>query len=238
MFNSLTLGANVLRGVLEQALLEAKRMGLKAANVRIGVLRLYCPLDPADPNIVFPIDYEGQQKLHKLSQGLYNRDVFIAAGSSLGIQPTKIIDGKERLGNTPIYYFPDATVFNGAATATAVSEAQALEALYNAQLSTKSDEAIRLNDFPTDIYRTVGTTQGGSNTVPEVNGEQYKDLGRPMKFVGGDDSEVTIRLASTVSDLQNIAGTADHNNWAVMSFIGAVIRNGAKKSTIGMKGGR
>lgn len=209
---------------------QAGEQGNTKRNVRPHILRLYARLNNTQNSITFDIDKKTNGDIHILSNGLDEKDAFIADSLALGIHPTIISGGVELFANTPPIFYPDPRVFPTA------NEARDLEILYNASLQLESNQDIRLQDVDTWQFRTVPQTQFNAvaSTPPSIvqSGNEFKSLETAIAFAGGDKNSITIRWQG--GSYAAIAGNGTaNNNYAVIFLSGLIIKNGAQKATRG-----
>lgn len=213
---------------------EARSKGLSKRNVRPHTMRLYAKFSASENTLLFNLDKKINSNIHQLSNGLDERDAFIADSMGLGIHPSKFMNGNEYLANCHPVFYPEPTIFNGPANPDA-TEAQSLEMLYNALMQIESNQDIRLQDYDTAVFRTVPETQEGAGGTPLF---QYdydricKSLETSIAFAGGDTNLIQIKMRG--GDYGAIEGIANaRTNYAIIFLDGLVIKNGAQKATRG-----
>lgn len=214
------------------AVLAGKDPSLNTGLVRFNVLRLYAKFEENDPILSFQIDKDDAIKVHPRAIGLLDRDKIRVRLASLGIQSVLVrtVNDKEKrlYSNSPILHHADANYFDGPVPAGSyVSEAEALEMLYNAKMSIVTDETNRQDELDTSIFKFAGTTQHSSTTVNEYAEGHIQDLGRDITFVGGDMTEIQIKLEN--GDFAPAVGSGERENYAVLQFYSVVTKNAAKK---------
>lgn len=223
----------VARRGIGAAIRHARKNGQTQRNARPHTIRLYAKLVNNRSTIKFEVDDALAKRVNPMANGLLERDAFISTFAALGIHKSIVSGGTEYYGNTPMYFYPDANNFNGAAASGGVaSEAQCLELLYNGLLMIKTNQDVRLEDYETCLFRHVTETQQSAATVPSFDENVFRDLGRKIAFAGGDSSTITIDYSDR-GDHSAIAGDpATGNNYACLLLYGTIIKSGAQKRTV------
>jgi len=134
-------------------------------------------------------------------------------------------------GNVQDLTFPDAQIFNDPATATAVSEADALNSIYSGTMSLKANTIEILNTMQLRRFKVIPQTQGSATTVTQNTPDGgWVDILQPAIFSGRDTNILEFQPSSG-SDLQLIGGATGTQNVLVFHFKVMVVRNGAQPTT-------
>lgn len=215
---------NLRKATLESARQAATNIGLAASAARIASLILLAKLVPNKDNYSFSVSWADQERIApNFALGLRDKDAFLMSRFSLGILSVPIVDGVEVFSAAAPIYWPDPNVFNAAGAGAAnLSEAQALESLYNGfiQLTTNTD--VRLEDFHLGDLRTVKTTQDSDVTSNEQDGCQYLEIGNLMGFHGFEKNKWDLRIDSPDKTL--LGGPDARNNYIVLKADGAIVK--------------
>lgn len=176
----------------------------------------------------------GERKnMRPLETALGKNDSFLMTHMALGIYketPPDTPQNYEYGGNAQPLYFPDANVFTAAATTTAVSEADALEALYKGEITAKADQDEVLLSLQTYRFRKVPYFQTSATTKASYVGQQFQKMYIPILFDGDKTNTFDFSPAES-ADLVQIAGTSGTN---VLQPIlrGYIVRDWAQSATI------
>ncbi len=133
-------------------------------------------------------------------------------------------------GNSQDVTYPDPFIFNDPATATAVSEAAALNAIYSGAISLKANTYEILNSEQLRRFKIVPQTQASATTLPETTEEMFVPIIQPAIFSGRDTNILEFTPAPG-ADLQLIGGATDTQNILVFHYKVLVVRNGAQPAT-------
>jgi hypothetical protein len=172
---------------------------------------------------------------------LIDNDAFILMSMGIGMfKANNVPTGNfDRGGNTYPLFFPDQNVFAQPATAVNVSEAEALEAVYNGFLKVNQDVNEVLFRLNTERFRITPETQ--TNTVgplpitkPNYMGEQYVNIPVPTLFEGKSDNTFRLELAPKADTtlLNGDPETTSTQNFLVILHRGIVIRQYSEPTTI------
>jgi hypothetical protein len=93
---------------------------------------------------------------------------------------------KATSGNSPDYTYPDKTVFSVVATATNVSESQALNSVWAGKMNMKANTVEVLNQMQLRRFYIVPETQESANTMSQLNEDGYVDFVQPYILSGND----------------------------------------------------
>lgn len=223
------------RFFLEEGRNIAEKLGLKPQDVRPHQLQVHAKLGATSNSYNFNI--ARRIGAHVLDFLLDENDFYVAYGLALGIRTVPIISSIERPGNTQPIYFPDPNVFSVAAAAGTVSEAAALEMLYNAQLRIETNQDIRMKEYITTRFRTCPETQTVTSAPTSQNSYTdipYKDTYTGLGFEGGQNNTIELKFLNDAGEFSKIEGVAGTRvNYAVLQMEGILIVGGAKKATAG-----
>lgn len=208
----------------------------KHANIQPSQIRLEKVVAAGDVNKTFTLSAESAMTRRTTERYLSTNDVFVCTHMSVAIYKELTLTGTaQRAGNAPLYYYPDKTVFSTDATLVNVSEADALEAIYNGTISLKSNsyevidsqDVLRYRSAP--ITQVTATTQASSGSF---HGEQRVPFHAPILFGGNKRNEITLKQAEGADTVQ-IGGDADAGkNVYVILMYGFVVRNAAESLTL------
>lgn len=133
-------------------------------------------------------------------------------------------------GNAQDITYPDPFVFNDPATATAVSEANSLNAIYSGTMSLKANTIEILNTEQLRRFKIIPQTQASATTLPQTEENMFVPILQPAIFSGRDTNIMEFQPASG-SDLQLIGGATGTANILVFHYKVLVVRNGAQPTT-------
>lgn len=133
-------------------------------------------------------------------------------------------------GNSQDITYPDLFVFDQAATATALSESDCLNAIWSGSMSIKANTIEILNTEQLRRFKIVPFTQGTATTLPQSSEKMFVPIIQPAIFSGRDTNILEFTPAPG-SDLQQIGGAAGTQNILVFHYKVLVVRNGAQPAT-------
>jgi hypothetical protein len=133
-------------------------------------------------------------------------------------------------GNSQDVTYPDPFIFNDPATATAVSEASSLNAIYSGTMSLKANTIEILNTEQLRRFKIIPQTQASATTLPQTEEGMFVPILQPAIFSGRDTNIMEFQPASG-SDLQLIGGATGTKNVLVFHYKVLVVRNGAQPTT-------
>lgn len=173
----------------------------------------------------------------ELETFLSDNDAFVMTHHAIGlykeVEPNPDAVSSSALGGNsfPLYY-PDLVNFPTPATATNVSEAAALEAIYKGFTTAKADQdevILRLDHYKT---RSVPDTQYvAGTTLPSHRGLQFQPLYLPVIFDGNKENNFTFDLAPQADTVQ-IAGATGTRNVVQILHFGYLVRDYTESATI------
>lgn len=180
----------------------------------------------------FKVRSSGNERAFEKTFQLSDSDLFIATSMAVGIyKEPKLTGSYQRAGNSKIFHYPEPAVFSKAATSALVSEAEALEAIFNGYIGIKASTEEIVNKLDLQRYRVVPDTQKSSSTMPSYRGEQFVDFLMPIVFEGGNDNTISFTHCPG-ADISFAGGdTTTGTNILLFDLRGVIIRNGAKKIT-------
>lgn len=213
---------------------RAKQFGFKPSDVRPFALRLYAELSANHSNLKFQTNTVNQKLAMEIL--LEKSDAFWASEIGLAIHKVKIdANGNEFPANSHLIHYDDPNFFPGPAIAPGIAtEQESLAMLYNALLSIKTDQDVRLENYDTRQLRTVPETQYNPNapiTMWQHDGSEMKDISTNLGFWGNKRNEITVDFKD--GDYSAIEGVdADHKNYGVIILKGFLLVRGAEALTL------
>ncbi len=207
------------------AVSAANSLGLDISKARPDELCLVAPFSASEGSYIIKLNDAIQKDILPFAKGLLDRDAFVAVGMSLGIIPVEIVSGNAVY--MPPKFWPDKNIFNEATSG--LIEHKALEGLYWGDHTITTNEGKRITNRLNMTFRTVQDTQQSATTDNVQNGMEIKELGAPIRFGGGDENEIQIRVRAT--DKTNIAGNANRLNYLFIGLYGAIIKGASTKLT-------
>lgn len=134
-------------------------------------------------------------------------------------------------GNSQDITYPDLSVFNLASTATALSESDALNAIWAGTISIKANTIEILNTEQLRRFKIIPQTQGSATTLPQTEENMFVPIIQPAIFSGRDTNILEFSPAAG-ADMQQIAGDTEKDlNILVFHYKVLVVRNGAQPAT-------
>jgi len=211
------------------AMSQAKAMGMNAAEARPHSLILAAKLSATKEQYNISLEHSIQRDILPWTEGLEDRDAYVAVAMGLGLAKVPVISDVEYPGAAQFAFWADPTLFPTAATATtALTEAQALQSIYWGRHSIKTNQGVRIDADPNFWFQTIQETQQAAATANMLTGLELKEIGAAVRFAGGDKNNVLIEFEC--QDKTDIAGPAAHNNYLVVFFEGAIIKGGTSKA--------
>lgn len=215
----------IQRRALAVARKTAMRGGFPREDLRLSQLILIQPTAANKPVLTF----DPTLRTRSTEDGevrVVQNDTFFAYGVALGVR--KVVDGKT-FGNVPSIFYPESTVFSGAAIAPSqADEKDAIEALYNASLNIQTDQDSRVENFHTSILRSSTETQNADH--PSHTHIPFQSLENIFEING--DKTNSIRLDMGATDISAIEGAATETNYVVLHVLGYKLINGSKAITV------
>lgn len=219
--------ANVTqRNALAKVRAWAKSKGLDPKTVRPQILKLYAPLTTTSDILRFNTDSNMSSGV--ATENLLKKDsVFFCNLIGLGLHKVQEVTGVKYPHNTQILHYPDKTIFADAAVAPSVfAEWGCVEAVYNGLLTMKTAQDIRLEDHPTNIFRSAPFTQSGAAAQPSTD-LVLVDLNVSFLMSGQKNNQFSLSLGAG-SDRSSIEGGAESNNYAVLLLSGFEVVDAAR----------
>ena len=197
--------------------------GLSRRKARPDELILIVPLSTTESEYEIVLDDSEYRNIPN-AKGLKDRDGFVATGAAIGVLPVPIVNGNEQFTAANPVYYNDPEIFDTPAAdpATELSEAQAINAIHHGRMDVRTNEALRIDNFPLRRFRTVQEPGGSAGDINQETGDEVKSLGAVVSFKGGDDNAIVIRFFCRDKALIN--GDADRNNYLYVRLIGASVK--------------
>lgn len=197
------------------------------ANIQPSNIRLEKVLANSDVSTVFELGKRANMR--PLETQLQDNDIFICTHMAIGLykEDNALTGNFQRGGNASIYYYPDTIVFNTAATAVNVSEAAALEAIYNGNFGIKADTYEVVYACDTQRFRKVPRTQPATGGQASYTGEQYEAFALPVMFEGKKMNSIDFKCAKSADTVQ-AGGAANTTNVLVFILQGFLVRNASE----------
>lgn len=218
------------RKSLEQIRSTFKAKGIPESAIRPQILKLYAPLTSTSNTLVFSTDINQPPVVSNqvtVENRLKRDSLMFVNLFGLAVHKVAVFSTVKYPSNSPLIFYPDKNAFAAAASAPGVvAEWACLEALYNSLLTFKTNTNVRLEDYPTNIFRSVPTTQNGAAAQPGQD-LALVDLNTSFYMSGQVDNKFTITLPAD-ADRNGIAGTAAGVNYAVLLLAGFEVMEGAK----------
>lgn len=208
------------------------------ANIQPGQIRLEKVLNNNDSQFRRTLGTDNNAGgLRPTEITLSQNDNFVCTHFAIGLQKVPVLTASnQRGGNAQILHYPDKNLFTQVATVANVSEADALESIYQGVLGMKSDTYEVINEQDTLRYRVVPETQyqpvGATlPTDPSYRDEQYIPFWAPIIFEGKKTNLVTIDFAEQADRLQLGGDIVTGTNVMVVLLSGFTIRNASEAVT-------
>ncbi len=218
------------RRMLESHRTWAKKFGIDPADIRPQTLLLYAKLAANKETYYLQVTENGSVPVVGMERRLKESSLFFANQFALGLLKAPILSSVEYAAGAPIVFYPDKTIFSAAGSASALSEAQALEIVYHSTLTMKTDQGVRLDGLSCEVFRYAPTTQSGAAAQPS-QGIQLVDLATSFFIWGNRKNEFQLQMPSTGVERTNIAGAATANNYLVLAIGGFEVVNAANGQT-------
>lgn len=213
------------RRQLERHRAWAKSKGIKPDRIRPQLLKLYAKLTTTSDTYTFNTQFD-QPKILATDNRLKRDSLMFVNLVGLALHKVPIFSSVEYPFNNPLVFYPDKNVFADAAAAPGVvPEWQCLEAIYNGQVSFKTNSTVRLEDYPTNIFRRVPQTQNGAAAHPS-QGLEMVDINTSFYMSGQTDNKFTLQIGN--GDRNGITGGAESANYVCLLLGGFEIVEGAK----------
>ncbi len=221
----------IQRKQLERHQAWASTRGIPKGNVRPMTLKLYAELTPNSTQLKFTTDIQ-KEALVKTEVRLRRDSLMFVNLFGLALHKVWMTGPtlKKLPHNTPLYFYPDKTVFPAAAV-TDFEEWGCLESVYNGLLTMKTNQSIRLEEHPCNVFRQAPDTQYSAGPDTHASGGlQLVDLNTSLYLFGHRDNQFTIELGDD-SVRDTIEGNIGKNkNYAVLILQGFEVVDGAKAS--------
>lgn len=223
----MSLFALTQRGQLAKHRAWAKSKSIGMEKLRPQILKLYAPLVANSSTLVFNTSIDRSSGIK--TENLLKRDsVMFVNLFGLALHKVPIFSSKLYPHNSQLNFYPDKNIFADAAVAPGVvPENQCLEALYNGLLSFKTSQSVRLEDHPTNVFRSVPDTQNGAAAYPSHGALNMIDLNVSFALSGQQNNQFTIDIGAD-ADRGAIAGGAESANFAVLMLAGFEVVEAAR----------
>lgn len=198
----------------------------KNAQLQETTLRFEHVLTPNTVSKKFNFTGDGQNKRpNEIFLGL--NDVIVVYALRIGIQKIKDTSLDGNSGNSPVYTYPDKFVFSDPAAGTSVSEADALMAIWNGQMSLKTNSIELQNIMELSQFYRANQTQESATTQAQLNDCGFVDINMPP-IISGRDTTILDFVPAQGADLALIGGAAETQNILVVQYKAIVARNAAQ----------
>ena len=161
---------------------------------------------------------------------LGRNDLFIMYAMMVGLQKVDTSKDNPSSGNYQTYPYPDKFVFDVAATATNVSESDALFSIFNGSIGMKANSYELINETRLQRFLYIPETQASATTMSQVNDQAWLYFEQPA-ILSGRDTNLLSFLQAEGADTVQIGGDVDEENILVFHMLGLVVRNGAQAAT-------
>ena len=198
------------------------------AQIQEGQVRLEKVLKANDVAQRFNLNGDGSTK-RPLESFIGLNDLVIPYAMKIAVNKVKDVAVGNN-GNSDDLTYTDITVFPTAATGTAVSEADALKAIWAGNFSIKANTVEIQNTYQNRRFYISPQTQASATTTQELNSEGFQPLWQTSIF-SGQDTNILDFSPAPGADLQQIGGTAPSQNILVIHFLTFTARNGAQAAT-------
>jgi len=201
------------------------------AQIQPSDVRVESVLTASKVSHTFNLNGNGSTK-RPLEQYISNNDLFIMYALKVGVQKVSTLPTLAAIsgGNYPVYTYPDKYVFDDAGTVNNVSEANALEAVFNGSMGMKANTYELINQVKLNRFRNVPETQASLTTQAETHIENFVIFEQPA-ILSGRDTNLLDFIAAQGADTALIGGKADTENVLVFQALGLTVRDGALAAT-------
>lgn len=215
------------RKMLERHRAWAKSKGISADRIRPQVLKLYAKLTTASDTLVFNTQYD-QPSILPTENRLKRDSIMFVNLVGVALHKVPVFAGAKYPHNSPLVFYPDKNIFADAAAAPGVvAEHQCLEAVYNGVLTFKTNTTVRLEDYPTNVFRSVPLTQNGAASHPSA-GLDLVDINTSFYMYGNTDNKFTLNIGA--GDRNGITGGAESENYVCLVLAGFEVVEAAKSN--------
>ncbi|MEM1215498.1 MAG: hypothetical protein AAGJ82_07430 [Bacteroidota bacterium] len=208
----------------------ARSLGLRGENARPHLLILTAPLLSDTDSYNLSLEHSDQSKVLPWAEGLRDRNGFVGVAHALGIAKVPVRGGIEYPSAAQIAFHNDQALFPTAAT-NVLAEWEQLGSLYMGRHSLVTNDKVRIDKNPNYGLLTRNTTQHSATTVNEQIGDQFKEIGAPVRFAGGDTNSIDFYVPCKDKSLigGTVTGGNGHKNYLVYFLAGAIIKGGTTK---------
>ena len=213
--------------MLERHRAWGKSKGIDPSQIRPQTLKLYAKLNASQDTYTFNTQYD-QPSILATENRLKRDSLMFVNLMGLALHKVPIFSSVLYPQNSQLLFYPDKNVFADAAVLPGVvPENQCLEAVYNGLLSFKTNQDVRLEDYPANVFRDVPQTQNGAAAYPS-QGLALVDLNTSFYMYGNTDNKFTLNIGS--GDRNGITGGAESANYVCLLLAGFEVVNGAKSA--------
>lgn len=215
------------RKMLERHRAWAKSKGIAPERIRPQTLKLYAQLTASSDTLTFNTQYD-QPSILATENRLKRDSVMFVNLIGIALHKVPVFSNVRYPQNSPLVFYPDKNIFADAAVLPGVvTENNCLEAVYNGLLSFKTNTTVRLEDYPTNIFRDVPLTQNGAAAHPS-QGLPLVDINTSFYMYGNTDNKFTLNIGS--GDRNGITGGAESNNFVCLLLSGFEVVEAAKSN--------
>jgi hypothetical protein len=209
-----------------------------SANIQPSFIRLEKVLTANSVAETFTLKRgaKNQNGQRPLENFLSESDVFVATNLGVFIQAVPVDGSGNPLGNNgnqANYPYPDVTAFPAAATATAVAQADCLEAIFNGTLGIKANSYEVVDNMSLLNFRVPPETQKSATTQASLGtliGAGMPELFVVPVFEGQKKNEIRFEPAGGADFTQ--IGEGFFEVVMALHFDGFVVRNAAEAATM------
>ncbi len=215
------------RKMLERHRAWGKTKGISPDRIRPQILKLYAPLSATSDTLTFNTQID-QPGILSTENRLKRDSIMFVNLLGLGLHKVPIFASKLYPRNSQLVFYPDKNLFADAAVAPGVvPENACLEAVYNGTLTFKTNTTVRLEDYPTNVFRTVPQTQNGAAAYPS-QGLELVDINTSFYLYGNTDNKFTLNIGD--GDRGAITGGAESANYVCLILAGFEVVEAAKSN--------
>lgn len=215
------------RKMLERHRAWAKSKGIPAEKIRPQILKLYAKLTTTSDQLVFNTQYD-QPSVLPVENRLKRDSIMFVNLLGVSLHKVPVFAGTKYPQNSPLISYPDKNIFADAAAAPGVvAEHQCLEAVYNGLLTFKTNTTVRLEDYPTNVFRIVPQTQNAATSHPS-SGMDLVDINTSFFMFGNTDNKFVLNIGA--GDRNGITGGAESENYVCLLLAGFEVVEAGKSN--------
>jgi hypothetical protein len=219
----------VQRQQLQKHRTWAAKYGISAADIRPQTLILYAPLQANKDTYTFDVSEKVASVLNTEVR-LKDSSLFFANLFGLGLLKVPVLSNVQYPAAGKIVHYADKTIFAAAGTATALSEAQAVNQIFHSRLTFNTDQGVRLDAMACEVFESAPDTQSGAAAQPSA-GLSVVDLSTSFYIFGDRKNTFQLQLPPN-SERTNIGGTAAGVNYLALAIGGFEVVNAANSSRV------